>query len=72
MQAEIGIGMSLGVSSNFSQPWAWDHDARGSGGVPIEGIEAGSVFGVSYGEVIGVDDEEFGVVRIPKALCDGF
>jgi hypothetical protein len=40
--------------------------------VPIEGIEAGGVLGVSYREVVGMDDEEFGVARISKALGDGF
>ena len=72
MESEIGIGMSFGIVGDLSEPRARDHDAGGSGGVPIEGIEAGGVLGVSYREVVGMDDEEFGVARISKALGDGF
>ena len=38
----------------------------------VEGIEAGGVFGVGDGEVVGVDDEEFRVARVAETFGDGF
>ena len=38
----------------------------------VEGVEAGGVFGVRDGEIVGVDDEQFGVGGIAEALGDGF
>ncbi len=37
----------------------------------VEGVEAGGVFGVGNGQVVGVDDEKLGVGRIAESLGDG-
>ena len=37
----------------------------------VERVEAGGVFGVRDGEVVGVKDEELGVGRVAEALGDG-
>ena len=70
MEAEIGIGMSLGVVGDFGEPRAGNHDAGGSCRAFVEGIEAGNVLGVRDGEVVGVDDEELGIGGIAQALGD--
>ena len=72
VQAEVGVGMSFGVVGNFGEPGAGNHDAGGGGGVLVEGVEAGGVFGVSDGEIVGVDDEEFRIGGVAEALGDGF
>ena len=63
--------MGFGVVGDFQQPGARDHDAGGGDGVLIERVEAGGVFGVRDGEVVGVNDEEFRIGRIAEALGDG-
>jgi Tfp pilus assembly protein PilP len=37
----------------------------------VERVEAGGVFGVSDGEIVGVNDEEFRVRRVAEAFGDG-
>ncbi len=72
VQAEVGVGMGFGVVGNFGQPRAGNHDAGGGDGMLVERVEAGGVFGVGDGEIVGVDDEEFRVGGIAEALGDGF
>src|ERR1051326_833840 len=71
VQSEVGVGMALRVVSHFVDPRAGDHNAGGRGGVAVEGIEAGNVFGVGDGEVVGVNDEELGIARVAEALGGG-
>jgi hypothetical protein len=71
MQAEIGVGVGLWVSGDLGEPGRGDHDAGGGDGVTIKGLEAGGVFGVGDGEVVGVNDEKLGSGRIAEALGDG-
>jgi len=63
--------MGLGVGGHFGEPGAGNHDAGGSDRVAIERVEAGTVFGVGYSEVVGVNDEEFGIARIAESLGNG-
>ena len=72
MQAEISVGMVLGVGSDLVQPGTGNHHAGGSDRVFVESIKTGCVFGVSDREIIGVDDEQFGVAWIAQALGNGF
>ena len=72
VQAEIGVRMSFGVVRDFGEPGTGNHDAGGGGGAFVEGVEAGGVFGVRDGEIVGVDDQEFRVGGIAEALGDGF
>ena len=71
VQAEIGVGMSFGVVGDFGEPGTRNHDAGGRDVVLVEGFEAGGVFGVGDGEVVGVKDEQLGVGGIAEALGDG-
>src|SRR6476660_2779728 len=68
MQAEIHIGMRFGVVSNFRKPRAGHHDAGGVDCAGFEGLNGGGVDRVSDAEIVGVDDEEFGVGRIAEAF----
>ena len=68
MKAEIGVRMDLGVVRDFGEPGAGNHDAGGSSRMFVEGVEAGGVFGVCDGEVVGVDDEQLGVMRDSRGV----
>ena len=72
VQAEVGVGMGFGVVGNFGEPRAGNHDAGGGDRLLVERVEAGGVLGVSDGEIVGVDDEEFRVGGIAEAFGDGF
>ncbi len=70
MQSEIGVRMGLGVVGNFGEPWTGNHDAGGSRCVSVESIEAGSIFGVGDGEIIGVDNQKLRICGIAEAFGD--
>ena len=72
MKAEVGFGMRFGVVGDFGEPGTGNHDAGGGGSVLVEGVEASDVFRVGDGEVVGVDDEEFGIARIAQAFGESF
>ena len=70
MQAEVGVGMSLCVVGDFSQPWTWDDDARRSYVILIECFKTGRVFRVRNRKIVGVDDQEFAIGGVAEALSD--
>lgn len=71
MKTEIGVGMGFGVSGDFGDPRAGNHDAGRRCGMLVEGGEAGSVFRVGDGEVVGVDDEKLGFTRMAQTFGQG-
>ena len=72
MDAEVGVGMSLGPLRDFGEPRARNEDAGGSDPASIEGLEDGGVYGVHHAEVVGVDDEEARIGGVAEAFGEGF
>jgi hypothetical protein len=66
MEAEISAGMGFGIVSNFRKPGAGDHDAGGIDQAGFKRLDGGSVYGMSYPDVVGVNNEESGVGGLAK------
>jgi hypothetical protein len=64
VQAEIGVGLRLGIRGDLGQPGAGNHDAGGRGRLLVEGVETGRVFRVGDREVVGMDDKKLGIARV--------
>ena len=63
--------MLFSVGSDLGEPGAGHHNAGGSNRVLVERVKAGNVNGVSHGEIVGVNDEEFRIGRIAQAFGYG-
>src|SRR2546430_1529131 len=72
MESKIGGGVGLRVIRDFRKPGARNHDAGGIDAARFERLRGGSVGGVGYAEVVGVDDEEFCVARIAEFFLESF
>lgn len=72
MDAEVGVGMSLGPLRDFGEPGARNEDAGGSDPVLVKGLEDGGVHGVHHAEIVGVNDEEARMGRVAEALGESF
>src|SRR4029077_1372449 len=72
MKAKIGGGMRLCVIGDFWKPGTRNHDAGGIDAARFERLRGGSVDGVGYAEVVGVDDEEFSVARVAEFFLECF
>jgi hypothetical protein len=59
VQAKVRVRMSFRILGDFAQPRTRNDDAGGGDSMFVERVEAGGVFGVSDGEIVGVNDEEF-------------
>jgi len=68
VDAEVGVGMSLGPLGDFREPRAGDKNTGGSDPVIFEGLLGSGVYGVHHTEIVGVNDEEAGVVGITETL----
>ncbi len=72
MKAKIRGGMRFRIVGDFRKPGARNHDAGGIDTTRFERLRGGSVDGVGYAEVVGVDDEEFCVARIAELFLESF
>src|SRR2546429_8180400 len=72
MKAKIRGGVGLCIIGDFRKPGAWNHDAGGIDAARFERLRGGSVDGVGYAEVVGMDDEEFCVARIAEFFLESF
>jgi len=72
MKAKIGGGMRLCVVGDFRKPGTRNHDAGGIDAAGFERLRGGSVDGMRYAEVVGVDDEEFCVARVAEFFLERF
>lgn len=72
MQAQVGVGMGFGVFGDLGEPRARDHDAGGGGSAAIERGEAGLILRMADRQVVGVDDQQFGVRGIAQPLSGVF
>jgi hypothetical protein len=70
MDAEIRIGMRLGVCGDFGNPWSRDHHARGRDGAFVERLKARRIYRVRGSEIIRVQNQQLGVGWIPESLGD--
>src|SRR5256885_13319845 len=72
MESKIGGVVGLRVIRDFRKPGARIHDAGGIDAARFERLRGGSIDGVGYAEVVGMDDEEFCVARIAELFLESF
>src|SRR5262245_38440413 len=70
VQTEIDVGVRFRVVGGFRKPWAGDHDAGGIDGAGFECLKSGGVHGVRFSDVIGVDDEQLGILGVAKFFSE--
>src|SRR5258708_17911963 len=70
MQTKIGVWMRFGIISNFREPRARHHDARGIDKTRSEAHDRRRVYRMSYADVIRVDDQELGIAREAQFLSE--
>src|SRR5882724_7419865 len=63
METKICVGMRFSVVGNFREPRAGGHEAGGIDEARFQAPDRRGVYGMSYANVVGVDDQELGVAR---------
>jgi len=60
--------MVFRVGSDFGEPGAGHHDAGGSDGLFVQGVEAGGLHGMGDRKMVSKNDQEFRIGRIAQAF----
>ena len=68
MQAQISFGMFARVSGYLREPGAWHHDAARIDQPARESFDRSGINGMGCAEIVGVDDQEFGIARVTEAF----
>ena len=67
MQAEVLLGVFLGVVHHLGEPRAGDHEGGTRHQAFFEAFDGGEIGRVAHAAVVAVDDEELGVSRVAQA-----
>jgi hypothetical protein len=75
VQTKIDGRMRFCVIRDVGKPWARNHDAGGIDQSSLKRLSCGGVNRVSVTDIVGVDDDQFGLARKAEALgerlCQG-